>query len=178
MVKLDLGCGRKPREGFEGVDKIDFPEVKHVVDLTAGQWPWENNSVDEIHCSHFLEHLTGEQRIHFVNAMYRVLKSGGTVTIIVPHWSSCRAYGDMTHQWPPVSEFWFYYLSRKWRLDEGNAPHDDVTHNPLGYSCDFDATWGYTLNPALAVRNQEYQSFAMQWHKEACQDIVATLTKR
>jgi hypothetical protein len=88
----------------------------------------------------------------------------------VPHWASCRAYGDLTHQWPPVSEFWFYYLGKDWRA--ANAPHND------GYTCDFDATWGYTLHQEIAARNQEYQIHAMNFFKEAAQDIVATLTKK
>lgn len=178
MVKLDLGCGRKPREGFEGVDRIAFPEVKHVVDLSAYPWPWVDGSVEEIHCSHYVEHLPARDRVKFVNELYRILTPGGKVTMIAPHWGSNRAYGDMTHCWPPVSEMWFYYLKREWRLDQGNAPHDDVAYNPDGYSCDFDATWGYTLHPALASRNQDFQAFAMGWHKEAVLDIIATLTKR
>jgi hypothetical protein len=65
---------------------------------------------------------------------------------------------------------WFYYLSKAWR--ESQAPHNDM------YTCDFDATWGYSLHPSLNSRNQEYQSFAMQFYKEACQDIIATMTKK
>lgn len=176
MVKLDLGCGTKPREGFEGVDRIAFPEVKHVVDLTVYPWPWADGSVEEVHCSHYVEHLPARDRVAFVNELHRILAPGGKVTLIAPHWASCRAYGDMTHQWPPVSEFWFYYLSKSWR--SGNAPHDDAAHNPEGYSCDFDSTWGYSLHPSLGARNQEYQSYAMQWQKEAVQDVIATLTKK
>ena len=168
ILKLDLGCGKNKKEGYTGVDCRDFGQ-----DLTADlreSWPWLSDSVDEVHCSHFVEHLTGIERIHFVNELYRVLKMGGKAQIIVPHWASCRAYGDLTHQWPPVSEFWFYYLSKEWRAQ--NAPHND------GYVCDFEATWGYSLNPAIQARNQEYQMYALSNHKEAAQDIIATLTKR
>ncbi len=167
-IRLDLGCGRNPKEGFIGVDSRDFgQEITH--DL-RNPWPWKPDSVDEVHCSHFVEHLTGEQRIHFVNELYRVLKPGAKATLVVPHWASCRAYGDLTHQWPPVSEFWFYYLSKTWR--ETNAPHNDM------YTCDFDATWGYALHQSLLTRNQEYQMHALSFFKEAAQDIIATLTKR
>lgn len=168
LLKLDLGCGKSTREGFEGVDVRDFGQ-RHRVDLRKG-WPWKDGSVEEAHTSHFVEHLTGEERIHFVNELYRVLIPGGKCQLIVPHWASCRAYGDLTHQWPPVSEFWFYYLSKEWR--EQNAPHND------GYECDFEATWGYSLQQNLAIRNQEFQQFALQNYKEAAQDIIATLTKR
>ena len=167
-MKLDLGAGKNKRDGFIGVDCRAFDGVDQVVDLRQ-PWPWENESVEEVHSSHFVEHLTASERIHFVNELYRVLKNGAKATVIVPHWNSNRAYGDLTHQWPPVSEFWFYYLSKAWR--EQNAPHNDA------YTCDFQATWGYSMHPDLVVRNQDYQQHALQFWKEAAQDIHATLTK-
>ena len=167
-LKLDLGCGKNKKEGFIGVDSRDFGQDV-TQDLTQ-KWPWEDGSVGEVHCSHFVEHLKADERIHFVNELHRVLHKGCKATIIVPHWASCRAYGDLTHQWPPVSEFWFYYLSKEWRAV--NAPHND------GYDCDFDATWGYSLRQDLVSRNQEYQMYAMSNFKEAAQDIIATLTKK
>jgi len=169
-VKLDLGCGTRKKEGYIGVDSRQFDGVDVVCDLGTEPWPWQDDTVDEAHSSHMVEHLTGPQRIHFVNELCRVLKRGGKATLVTPHWASCRAYGDLTHQWPPVSEFWFYYLNVEWR--KVNAPHND------GYTCDFDATWGYSLHPSLNVRNVEFQQFALNSHKEAAQDIIATLTKR
>lgn len=169
-LRLDLGCGTNKREGFTGVDVRSFPGVDRVVDVAAAPWPWKDGSVAEAHASHVVEHLTGPQRIVFVNELWRVLVLGGTCQVITPHWASCRAYGDLTHQWPPVSEFWFYYLNPEWR--KANAPHND------DYRCNFEATWGYAMRPDLVVRNQEFQQFAIGNYKEACQDIVCTLTKR
>lgn len=169
-LRLDLGCGPHKREGFHGVDIRPFPGVDTVLDLTMTLWPWLDNSVSEAHASHFVEHLTGPQRVVFVNQLYRVLRPGAQCQVITPHWASCRAYGDLTHQWPPVSEFWFYYLSKSWRA--ANAPHNDF------YTCDFEVTWGYSLRQDVTVRNQEYQQFALSNYKEAAQDIIATLTKR
>lgn len=174
-MKLDLGCGPNKREGFIGVDSIAFPGVDVVADLRK-RWPWEDGSVDEVHCSHFIEHLTSVERCHFVNELYRVMKVGAPAKIVVPHWGSNRAYGDPTHQWPPVSEMWFYYLEKPWR--DVNAPHTDVSNWPQGFNCDFKATWGYGINDALAVRNPEYQQYALNWFKEAAQDTHATLIKR
>lgn len=174
-MKIDLGCGPNKKEGFKGADSIDFPGVDFVCDLRA-RWPWDDSSVEEAHSSHFVEHLTQMSRIHFANELYRVLQPGAKATIIVPSWKSCRAYGDMTHQWPPVSEFWFYYLLEEWRIK--NAPHNDAKHLEGGYSCDFDVTWGYALDPMLASRNQEYQQHAMRYFTESTQDIVATLVSR
>ena len=173
-LNIDLGCGPRKRDGFIGVDTLSFPGVDVVADLNKS-WPWDDGTVDEAHSSHCIEHFNAMQRVHFVNELYRVLKVGAKATIIAPHWSSCRAYGDPTHQWPPISEFWFFYLSRAWR--DANAPHTDSKHLKDGFTCDFTVTWGYSLEPGVAMRNQEYQQMAMTYYKEACQDVIATLVK-
>lgn len=176
-LRIDIGCGKNKKEGFVGLDQLVFEGVDHIVrNLGCDVWPFADGTVDEAYSSHFLEHLTATERIHFANELYRVLKPGAKCTLIVPHWASCRAYGDPTHQWPPVSEFWFYYLSEKWR-DE-NAPHTDYRWKTNGFRCDFEATWGYGMNPLLASRNTEFQQFALNFYKEAIQDLHATLTKR
>jgi len=169
-LKLDLGCGINKKEGFVGVDVLDFEGVDVVADLRK-KWPWKNDSVDEVHCSHFIEHLTSDERCHFMNELYRVLKPDAKATIVAPHWGSNRAYGDPTHVWPPVSEMFFFYLKKDWR--DTQAPH---TNGKL--HCNFDSTWGYSLHPELNTRNQEYQQFAVTFYKEAVTDIIATLIKR
>lgn len=169
-LKLDLGCGTRKREGFTGVDSRAFEGVDIVHDLTK-PWPWEDNSVEEIHCAHTLEHFTATERIFFVNEIYRVLIPGGKALCICPHWGSCRAYGDLTHQWPPVSEAWFYHLKKSWRDDQ--APHSNDYYN-----CDFDVTWGYGMHDLLLKRNQEFQQFALTFYKEAALDVHFTLMKR
>ena len=169
MIKIDLGCGTRQKEGFEGVDIIAFPGVVHVVDLRE-KWPWRDESVSEARCYHFIEHLEAHERIHFANELHRVLTPGGICEVAVPHWASPRAYGDLTHRWPPVSEMWFFYLSRRWRAE--NAPHE------IGYDCDFDLRFGYALNDQLQPMNDQQRTFALQWYKQAADDIVAWLTKR
>jgi SAM-dependent methyltransferase len=176
MVKLDIGCGTKKKEGFVGIDKLKFDGVDIVRDVGVEPLPYEDNTVDEVHSSHFIEHLSATERIHFINELYRVMKPGAKATIIVPHFASGRAYGDPTHQWPPIGEFWFYYLKQDWRT--ANAPHTDIQHWAQGYRCDFDATWGYGIHPTLLTKNQEFQQFALNFYREAAQDIHATLVKR
>ena len=163
-LKLDLGCGKNPREGFIGVDAKAFGQ-QIVADLRK-PWPWADGSVEEAHCSHFVEHLTGPERVHFANELHRVLKPDGKATVIVPHWASPRAYGDLTHQWPPVSEWWFLYLNKGWR--DVNAPHND------GYTCHFEITYGYAMRGDIAQRSMEYQQYALANYKDAAQDIMST----
>jgi hypothetical protein len=176
QTKLDIGCGKNKKEGFTGVDQYNLPGVDVIFDVRSGKWPWEDGSIEEVHCSHFIEHLTAQERIDFMNELFRVMKKDAKCTLIAPHCSSNRAYGDPTHQWPPIGEMFFYYLSQDWR--DSQAPHTDKKVNKNGYECDFVCTWGYSMHPLLHTRNQEFQQFAIQMYKEAVQDIHATLTKK
>ena len=178
-IKIDIGCGKNKKEGFIGVDILEFEGVDKVFNAGKDKWPWKDGTVDEVHASHFVEHLLPAERIHFVNEIYRVLKmpeynngtlKSGFATIITPHWASQRAYGDLTHQWPPVSEFWFYYLDKDWRAV--NAPHN------MDYKCHLSVTWGYNMHPEIQSRNSEYQQNAMKYWKEACSDMIAQITKK
>ena len=167
-LKLDLGCGTSKQPGFLGVDSRRFPGVDVVADLRE-PWPWEDGTVEEVHCSHFVEHLTGPERIHFVNELYRVLRPNGSATLIVPNWASARAYGDLTHQWPPVSPFWFYYLGKAWR--EQNAPHNDF------YTCNFEVEYGYSVHQQFRDADQKTRDFACLFYVDGGQDIMAKLRR-
>ena len=181
-IKLDLGCGKNKRQDGKwiGVDVIKFDGVDMVFNVGKEKWPFKDGTVDEVHASHFVEHLYPAERIHFVNELYRVLKKPeydnagkmckGFCTVIVPHWASQRAYGDLTHIWPPVSEFWFYYLDKDWRAI--NAPHN------LDYKCHLQVTWGYNMHSELQSRNMEYQQNAMKYWKEACSDTIAQFSRK
>ena len=170
-LRLDLGCGKNKLEGFTGVDAIAFPGVDKVCDLTKTPWPWANDSVSEVHASHFIEHLTGAQRVPFFNELYRVMKPGAQARIICPNWSHERAYGDPTHQWPPVSSWTFFYLHKAWR--DVNAPH-------VGYTCNFEHVIVGVHDPNdsyVNTRNMETKIILMSRSVNVTTDIVATLTK-
>jgi hypothetical protein len=175
IIKLDLGCGGRKQEGFIGIDQYHMEGVDIVLNIGEERFPFDDNSVDEIHSSHFLEHLSMRQRTHVMNECYRIMKEGAKGTFITPHWASNRAYGDITHDPMPVSEMFYYYLKQDWRNSE--APHTDIKWNPNGLSCDFDASWGYSYSPELNSRNQEYIQFALMNFKDSAQDMIATIIK-
>ena len=172
------GCGKNKKEGFKGVDirKFDGVDTVEVVcDLGKDRWPFDDESCEEAHCSHTLEHIPAMARIHFFNELWRVLKVGAKCSLTFPHWASNRYYGDPTHK-EPFSEMAPNYLFREWRLSQ--APHTDAANSPHGYSCDFDWQSGYATHPALHVRSQEAQQYAVQWYKESCTDFWLHVTKR
>ena len=171
-MKLDLGCGENCREGFEGVD-LYAPSAKHQVDLFKFPYPWEDNSVEEINCSHFVEHIPADLRWPFFEEAYRILQPEGKMYVAVPNWKSERSYGDMTHLWPPVTAMAFWYLNKGWR--DANK----LTYGPYALKCDFDFQAGASgISPQFAQRSHETQVFASTFYCESYQDMWAVLTKR
>jgi predicted SAM-dependent methyltransferase len=174
MLKLDLGCGKNKTKSqnehpFIGVDSIAFDGVDVVHDLRITPWPWEDNSVDEVFSSHFLEHLAGGERVVFFNELHRVMKPGASALIVTPDWAHACAYGDPTHQWPPMSSWYALYLNKEWR--DQNAPH-------VNYTCDFDWMHGVAWDEWLNVRNDEMKQFAMARYVNSVRDLHITLVKR
>jgi hypothetical protein len=169
----------RPEDAKDAVFAMQFAPVQDGA--AAGEPPFclADNSVEEVNCSHFLEHLTNLggkwERVKFFNELYRVMKVGATATIIMPHWNSARYYGDPTHK-EPFSEFGWMYLDRAWRKSQ--APATDIEFNPDGYDCDFSGTWGGSLHPQVSTRHSEFQQFAMTFYKEAWQDMHCTLVKK
>ncbi len=187
IVKLDFGCGTRPKEGFEGVDLL-APNAEHKVDLFKFPFPWEDNSVDEIYCSHFVEHLPArevERRdltepVHekflnqdflfaFFDECWRILKPGATMMVIVPSGRSDRAYQDPTHRRFIVAET-FGYLNKDVREGMG-----------LGHyrvRCNFASNVNPTVSQDMNLRHQEVQARMFRESYNVVCDWHATLIVR
>lgn len=171
-LMLDFGCGEVCQQGYEGVD-LYAPSAKHKVNLFQMPLPWRDDSVSGIWCSHFIEHIPQHTRWAFFDECWRIMKEGSVMRIFVPNWKTERAYGDMTHEWPPVVAMFFYYLSREWRKV------NKLEHGAYALKCNFDFQAGPTgFYPDFADRNQENQAFACAHYMEVYPDMWVTLTKR
>lgn len=170
LVKLDLGCGQQRAAGYIGVDLVKAPGVDVVHDLTIAPWPFSDESVEDIRVIHFFEHLTGSQRIVFMEECHRILVGSSKLLIVVPYYASMRAIQDPTHQWPPLCEASFLYFNKTWRQQ------NKLDHYPI--TCNFDFTYGYGVNAAWAIRSQEARDFAVRHYFHAVDDLHVTLTKR
>lgn len=167
---LDLACGDNKKAGYVGIDVCKTASTDHVFDLLQFPWPIDSGAVDELHCSHFFEHVPGKQRPAFMDECWRVLKPGAKMVVICPHWSSMRSIQDYTHEWPPVAETSFLYFNKGWR-DANKLSHYAAT-------CDFDFSYGFLMDHDVALRNQEYQLNAQKHMNNAVLDVHVTLTKR
>lgn len=83
-LRLNLGCGPYPVEGYVNVD---VREIDDVVDVVAdlGHLPFEPGSVAEIFSSHVLEHFPEEELARRLLPYWvSLLKPGGAFRAIVP----------------------------------------------------------------------------------------------
>lgn len=200
-LRLDLGCGQNPRDGFLGVDRAETEEAFYVADLM--KFPWDlrvskhadvksapliglhqiggrlpDGVVAEVYCSHFFEHIPGPTRFSWMDELWRVLKP--------PSSPGAKDGGTATILVP-------YYSSMRAVQDPTHAwppvceasflyfnrqwrVDNKLDHYPV--SCDFDFTFGHALAPDVAMKNDEARAFALGHYINAAADLQVILTKR
>jgi len=111
-IKLDLGCGECKKKGFIGIDSSKLKGVDVVCNLEKN-FPFKDNSIDEIYSNHTIEHF--DNLINVFEEICRVLKTNSIATIIVPHHSN-----PLTHSFMHKS-YWSYYSLNF--LEKGRERH-------------------------------------------------------
>lgn len=104
---------------LENAESLDYPEW----DARTDDMPYENNSVDVIHCYHFLEHMSDPVKV--LLEFQRVLKVGGYANIVVPYYNShlqakCLDHKSMFNEstWDNLfNQYSYDNGSGKWKLE-------------------------------------------------------------
>lgn len=114
-MKLDLGCGMRKKTGFVGIDISKKGTQADIAwDLEKYPYPFKAASVDEIFCSHYIEHVPNLMK--FMNELWRITVKGAQLEFIAPYYTSVRATQDPTHV-RYISENSFFYFDKAWRKD-------------------------------------------------------------
>ncbi|MEN9639013.1 MAG: hypothetical protein RLZZ262_881 [Bacteroidota bacterium] len=82
-LKIEIGCGKRPRPGYLTCDVRDLPTVNIV--CRADELPFREGTVDEVFSRHLIEHFTLIEFLKILEDWNRVLKVGGVVYIICPN---------------------------------------------------------------------------------------------
>lgn len=86
-IRIDVGGGLEPLAGFTNVDL--YAEGPGIVKAPAWDLPYETGTVDEVNCSHVLEHVEKRKVLPVLCEFYRVLRPGGLLSIEVPDLAWC-----------------------------------------------------------------------------------------
>lgn len=107
-LRVNLGCGDKPMDGYINVDLREHPGVDVVADIR--RLPFAPGSVAEVMSAHLVEHFREHVFRTRVLPVWRdLLREGGAVRIVCPDWAAMLA-----------------------RQGDGRLPLADFTHITFG----------------------------------------------
>ncbi len=95
-VKINLGCGLRYLEGYINCDVSKEVKADKYFDADSFPYPLESGIADEILMDNVMEHLDEIPRV--MQELYRILKSGGVLRVMVPYGKSDWALQDPTHK--------------------------------------------------------------------------------
>ncbi len=106
-MNLDIG-GQNNRNDQKGKWKIvDLHEgADFKVNLEVDDLPIKNDTVDNIYSSHCIEHIEPNKLRNVFSEMYRVMKKGGIIRLVVPSFKKGV----------------FYYYFMPWKLEKKLMP--------------------------------------------------------
>lgn len=96
-INLNLGCGKNNTDpDYVGIDIDPSSNADYIGDALKLLKKLNKNSVNKVYSSHFFEHI--DELENYLIEIQRVLKNGGILEIIVPHFSNSYYYSDYTHK--------------------------------------------------------------------------------
>lgn len=131
MKVLNLGCGTLNRISGEIGYDID-PSCKPDVRGDCSDLPFKDDTFDEVHSIHVLEHI--RDIVRTMDEVYRVLCEGGRFHIRVPLFPSIGSISDPTHVRFFVPETFGYFvrdgalpeLKHKWKMGGVNKTDTEI----------------------------------------------------
>ena len=99
-LRLNVGCGHIPLEGYINIDQRKLPGVDMIADANA--IPVEQGEVAELGCSHLVEHFSQPmlERV-LLPHWFSLLRPGGKLTTVAPDGAAMLSAvnaGDMTFE--------------------------------------------------------------------------------
>lgn len=92
---LDIGCGANMNEGFVNLDYSWNPKIDVCWNLTKNGLPFPDNRFKGVFSEHCFEHIPFEDFKINMKEIYRVLKPGATLRLIMP---DGEIYLDIYHK--------------------------------------------------------------------------------
>lgn len=125
-MRLNLGAGCRPMNGWVNVDRVPLPGIDQVWDLDMKVWPIDSGSVEAIRARDVFEHVN--DAVVFMTECHRILVDGGDLWIRTPNvqLNMGDAFTDPTHRRFPTWDSFNYWIPGTRHFDEHNAAYGGV----------------------------------------------------
>lgn len=174
LLRVDLACGQRKKEGFQGIDAVKIDGVDIVHNLLQFPWPFEDESVYEFNCEHFVEHIPiqladGSYGMNqFMEEVYRCLMPSGTIRICAPYYASQEAWQDPTHC-RAITDRTFAYYNQK--VTQGQLDH----YMP---KCNFiEVSKTKVVDPQVEAKGEPARRWAIDHYWNIVREIQFVLRK-
>jgi SAM-dependent methyltransferase len=97
MRTLDVGCGINKLKGSIGIDRNPASRADVLCDLDRFPYPFRDSSFDALQAVHVIEHVSDV--IRTMEEFHRLVRDGGEVYIVTPHYTDFSSFCDPTHRW-------------------------------------------------------------------------------
>src|SRR5579875_3433655 len=97
MRILDVGCGINKKKGAIGIDRNPASRADVLCDLDHFPYPFRDSSFDALQAVHVIEHVSDVVRS--MEEFHRLVRAGGEVFIVTPHYTDFSSFCDPTHRW-------------------------------------------------------------------------------
>jgi len=116
---LDVGCGINKKPGSIGIDRNARTKADVLVDLDHFPYPFRDSSFDGLQAIHVIEHVSDV--IRTMEEFHRLVRAGGEVCLVTPHYTDFSSFCDPTHRWH-LNSFSLRYFG------EDNAGYSYYSH--------------------------------------------------
>jgi len=97
MLTLDVGCGINKLAGAIGIDRNPSSRADVICDLDRFPYPFRDSCFDKLQAVNVIEHLSDV--IKTMEEFHRLVRAGGEVFIVTPHYTDFSSFCDPTHRW-------------------------------------------------------------------------------
>jgi len=94
---LDVGCGINKLAGSIGIDRNPGTKADVLVELDRFPYPFRDSSFDGLQAVHVIEHVSDV--IKTIEEFHRLVRAGGEVFIVTPHYTDFSSFCDPTNKW-------------------------------------------------------------------------------
>jgi SAM-dependent methyltransferase len=95
-IRINLGAGSRPEEGWVNHDVIALPGIDITHDLDVFPWPWDDATAEQVRAYDVFEHVW--HPLPFMRECWRVLQPGGLLDIHTVHYRSPNYHRDPDHR--------------------------------------------------------------------------------